>query len=139
MRHRRFPFGGILALSRVWVLAGIAIAACSSPSENGADRTAKSWIEQVLSSPTRSEAPFVDGISVAVWQSGNQAKAVTTGSPTATSNSPTRVSIATGGGQPGCRELVVAVGGSAHHCRFARDVVGSTPYPVAPNPHWRMP
>jgi hypothetical protein len=59
---------------------------------------------------------------------------VTTGSPTAISNGPTRVSIATCGGQPGCRELVIAVRGSVHHCWFARDVVGSAPLPNGAKP-----
>jgi hypothetical protein len=129
MRHRRRPSRGILALSLVWVVAGVAVAACSSPSENGADRTARASIDQLLSLTHKIGAPSFDGISVAVWQSGRQAQAVTTGSPTAISNSPTHASIAICGGQPGCRELVVAVRGSARNCWFARDGVGSTPLP----------
>jgi hypothetical protein len=59
MRHRRLPTGGILALSLVWVVAGVAIAACSSPSENGADRDAKSSIDQLLSRTAQDRSPLL--------------------------------------------------------------------------------
>ncbi|HEX3840503.1 MAG TPA: hypothetical protein VHU85_06915 [Acidimicrobiales bacterium] len=101
---------------------------------NGLDKTAKASLDGVPGISSRLTVPSFDGVSIAEWQAGKQATAVTTGSPPVISTGPTTVSIDLCGGAGGCRQLVAAARGSGQNCWYAREVLGSTPLPGGAQP-----
>ncbi|HEX3460489.1 MAG TPA: hypothetical protein VHT49_06265 [Acidimicrobiales bacterium] len=98
------------------------------------DTTAKSSLDSVLGATTKITVPSFDGVSIATWQAGRHATAVTTGSAPAISTGPTTMSIDLCGGARGCRQLVAAARGSGQNCWFARQVLGTTPLPGGTQP-----